>query len=556
MTLAKGPGPKGTTDWFTRSVAVLGNRKTAAMLVFGFTAGLPNVLLIGTLNYWLAKANVDLATIGVLSWIGLAYAFKFLWSPAVNSLPPYPFSLMGRRRGWILMCQIVITACVFVISSVDPTQGLGLLAAAAAVAALASATQDMSIDTWRIEEADEAAPIDMLSAVYQFGYRTATFVGGAGALLMAGSLDWNMTFAIEACIFALAALATFAAPTTPLDEIVKSSDTKRYSTDASTRLYAVAAILAAWAWAGYEIISFMVVAVTSTPAPSAGVFTSTYGPWIVTATVIFPCAVSAWLARVAATVPVRDARTPSTALSRQSDRLYEAIIEPLVELMGRLGFSAIIILIVILSYRITDSIWGPFAGPFYLKELGYTEAEVAVASKIWGVLMTIAGVALGAASLLWLGRMASLLAGAILAAVTNLLYADLALGGTYVNAFLNATGLMDVTRLVFDPERAEPMARLMTVIAGENIAAGYAGAAFVAYLSSLASRLHGAVQFAVFTSLTMLIGTLGRGALGDMINTDGYAPVFVFTMWLGAIAVAACAIEWIRQARLPKAPVP
>ena len=95
------------------------------------------------------------------------------------------------------------------------------------------------------------------------------------------------------------------------------------------------------------------------------------------------------------------------------------------------------------------------------------------------------------------------------------------------------------------------MLRLMTAIAGENIAAGFAGAVFVAYLSSLSSRLHGAVQFAVFSSLTMLIGTLGRGALGEMIKTEGYVEVFVLTMWVGGIAVIACALEWIRQARLP-----
>jgi PAT family beta-lactamase induction signal transducer AmpG len=99
---------------------------------------------------------------------------------------------------------------------------------------------------------------------------------------------------------------------------------------------------------------------------------------------------------------------------------------------------------------------------------------------------------------------------------------------------------------------SERMMWLSTAIAGENIASGFAGAVFVAYLSSLASRLHGAVQFAVFSSLTMLIGTLGRGALGEMIEADGYASVFVFTMWLGGIAVVACAVEWMRQARLER----
>jgi MFS transporter, PAT family, beta-lactamase induction signal transducer AmpG len=510
-------------DWFQQALAVLGHRKTLAMLVFGFTAGLPNVLLIGTLNFWLAKSQVDLATIGVLSWIGLSYAFKFLWSPAMNLMPPFPFHLLGRRRGWILICQAIITVCIAVIATTDPTKGLGVLALAAAVAALASATQDISIDTWRIEEADKATPVDLLSAVYQFGYRSATLAGGAGALFLASVTSWNTTYMAAAGVFLIASLATLAAPESPIRE-AESAAAKTHRVGPKVRLFAVAAVL------------------------SASSFTQTYGPWIVAATVVFPCSLAAWLANTKITSSAGD--VPAGFLATQGDRLYGAIVEPLVELMGRLGFAALIVLLVILSYRITDSIWGPFAGPFYLTELKYTEAEIALASKIWGVAMTIAGVALGAISLLWLGRMASVFIGAVAAAVTNLLYADLALGGVYVNAFLNGTGLMHLFGVFGLDDR---MARLMAAIAGENVAAGFAGAAFVAYLSSLASRLHGAVQFAVFTSLTMLIGTLGRGALGDMIKSDGYAPVFVFTMWLGAIAIVACLIEWVRQARAEKA---
>jgi PAT family beta-lactamase induction signal transducer AmpG len=533
-------------NWFQQALTVLGRRKTLSMLVFGFTAGLPNVLLIGTLNFWLAKAQVDLATIGVLSWIGLAYAFKFLWSPAMNLMPPFPFRMLGRRRGWILICQAIITICIAIIATTDPTKGLGVLALAAAIAALASATQDISIDTWRIEEADKATPVDLLSAVYQFGYRSATLAGGAGALFLASVASWNTTYMVAAGVFLIASLATLAAPESPIRD-AETATAKTHRVGPKVRLYAVAAVLVAWAWAAYEIISFMIAAVTTTPAPSASSFTQTYGPWIVVATVVFPCALAAWLANTKITSTAGD--VPSGFMAHQADRLYVAIVEPLVELMGRLGLASLIVLLVILSYRITDSIWGPFAGPFYLTELKYTEAEIALASKIWGVAMTIAGVALGAISLLWLGRMASVFIGAVAAAVTNLLYADLALGGVYVNAFLNGTGLMHLFGLFGLDDR---MARLMAAIAGENIAAGFAGAAFVAYLSSLASRLHGAVQFAVFTSLTMLIGTLGRGALGDMIKSDGYAPVFVFTMWLGAIAIVACLIEWVRQARAEK----
>jgi MFS transporter, PAT family, beta-lactamase induction signal transducer AmpG len=204
---------------------------------------------------------------------------------------------------------------------------------------------------------------------------------------------------------------------------------------------------------------------------------------------------------------------------------------------------------VILSYRLTDAIWGPFAYPFYLGELKYTNTEVALASKTFGVVMLIVGITAAAWALVRLGRMLSLMIGAVTAAVTNLLYVDLANGSPYISGFLGATGIGWLGNSVGISDR---MMWLITAIAGENIAAGFAGAVFVAYLSALASRLHGAVQFAVFSSLTMLVGTLGRGALGAMIETDGYASVFVFTMWLGAIAVLACAAEWYRQLRLDR----
>jgi PAT family beta-lactamase induction signal transducer AmpG len=235
-------------------------------------------------------------------------------------------------------------------------------------------------------------------------------------------------------------------------------------------------------------------------------------------------------------------------VTASTDRLYEAIVEPFVELMNRLKWAAVLVLAVILSYRLTDAVWGPFAFPFYLTELQYTKTEVAFASKTFGVVMLIAGVSIAAWAMVRVGRMASMITGAVAAAVTNLLYADLAVGSPGIDGFLTFTGLMALGEGAgMDPR----MLRLMTAIAGENVAAGFAGAVFVAYLSSLSSRLHGAVQFAVFSSLTMLIGTLGRGALGEMIKTQGYAEVFVLTMWVGGIAVIACALEWIRQSRLP-----
>ena len=217
------------------------------------------------------------------------------------------------------------------------------------------------------------------------------------------------------------------------------------------------------------------------------------------------------------------------------------LILPLADLIARLRWGVIIVLGIILTYRLTDSIWGPFAFPFYLGELHYSADEVAFASKVFGVFMTMAGIAIGGVLFVTLGRMPTLVLGAIVAAATNLLYVDLAAGGAGIDAFANLFGL---NNLGVDPR----MVRLMVAISGENIAGGLAGGAYVAYLSSIASKTYSAVQYALLSSLTLLVGSLGRGALGEMIETDGYVAVFYLTAALGGIAVVFCILEWIRAA--------
>src|SRR5436190_14231119 len=100
----KPPRPKG---WRLLKLA-LQSRKSATMLGFGFSSGLPYALLIGTLNAWLGEVKVDLATIGVLSWIGLSYSFKFLWSPLVDRFHLPLLDRLGRRKSWIFLCQLAM----------------------------------------------------------------------------------------------------------------------------------------------------------------------------------------------------------------------------------------------------------------------------------------------------------------------------------------------------------------------------------------------------------------------------------------------------------------
>ncbi|WGM32542.1 beta-lactamase induction signal transducer [Brevundimonas sp. NIBR11] len=517
-------------------------RRTLAMLLLGFSAGLPFAMLIGTLNAWLTEVEVPVATIGILSWIGLFGAFRFLWSPAVAWTPPVIGKRFGRRRSWLLVLQIVIGLALASIAASNPGAGvLGPLALGAALGAFAFATQDIVIDAWRIEVADEKTPIDLLSTIYQLGYRTAALVGGAGSLLLATAIGWPGVFLTAGLLMGLGLIGTLIAPEPQPSSRAAVAKQRRGSPN--LRLAVLVATLAAWAWAAYMLINFMVTALTTSPAPSAGEFTASWGPWIVGATVVLPAALAGlivWKGREATAVETLGA-------PKLADTFYDAILAPLVELMGRLGWGAVIVLGLILTYRITDGVWGPFAFPFYMGDtggaLGHTKAEVALASKTFGVFMTIVGIALGGWALLVIGRMWSLLIGAILSAATNLLMMDLALGAPTIGPFMSATGLYSLFGAI---GVHEPLARLMLAIAGENIAGGFAGAAFVAYLSALSNKTFGAVQFAVFISLALLIGTLGRGALGELIDARGYAPMFVIAAWMGVVAIVFVLIEWVR----------
>src|SRR3954452_1751759 len=195
--------------------AALSTRKSATMLAFGFSSGLPFALLVGTLNAWLGEVGVNLATIGVLSWIGLAYAFKFLWSPMVDRLPLPLLDRLGRRKSWIVLCQCLLILGFGGLAATNPATNIGTFALFAVLSALASATQDIAVDAWRIDVADEDTTVELLSSIYQFGYRTASIVGGALALVLAARMSWSLVYIIMGGLIGLMALIALRAPDTP-----------------------------------------------------------------------------------------------------------------------------------------------------------------------------------------------------------------------------------------------------------------------------------------------------------------------------------------------------
>jgi PAT family beta-lactamase induction signal transducer AmpG len=534
----------------------LRNRKVAFMALFGFASGLPFALFLGTLYAWLTEAEVDLETMGVFSLIGLAYAFQFLWSPLLNRIDVPGLRRLGKRKQWIVPAQVLLGIILVSMAALDPRTALGWFSLLAGIGAFASASQDIVINAWRIDIADEEATIDILSTIYQMGFRLSSLVGGALGLVIAARIGWPQTYMIMGAILLAIGFIGLFAPDAKAGRALSANADDRAELrqpgqlQPRVRNWALVAVAGLWAWALGTVIVFMVRSLTAAPdaRPDPTAFTATYGPLIVIATIVLPALIAGWLAKMQ-----RDGRyviTAENAPKMQSgpvaDHLYRALVLPLTEFVGRMGWSLVLILALVLTYRITDAIWGTFAYPFYLGELEYTNDEVALASKFFGVGAIVLGLAFGGWLLTAIGRMATLTLGAVLAAATNLLYADLASGGVVMSALSQALGF---TWAVEQFGGTDKLARLMVTIAMENFSTGIAGAAYIAWLSSIVAKGHSAVQYALLSSLTLLIGTLGRGALGQMIEEQGYYAMFIFVTLIGLVAVVLCVFEWIRERR-------
>ncbi len=556
--------PKKKPGWGTLFRS-LRNPKSGYMALFGFASGLPFALFLGTLYAWLSEAEVELETMGVFSLIGLAYAFQFLWSPLIDKVTIPGFSKLGRRKQWIVPAQILLGIILISLSLSNPTDSnMGWFSLLAGIGALASATQDIAINAWRIDVADEDATLDILSTVYQMGYRLAALVGGALGLIIAARIGWPQTYLVMGAILLVIGIAGLWAPDAKVGDPIEGeaedelllSLRRKGELEPAIRARALMAVGLLWAVSIGGVLTFMVMSLAFAPEdrPNPTDFTVNWGPWIIIATVVIPALIAGWLAsqKKQGVNLLTEDLPPRASNSYAVDHLYRALVMPLVEFVGRMGWSLVLILSLVLTYRICDAIWGTFAYPFYLGELQYTNDEVAFASKFFGVGAIIAGLALGGYLITVIGRMATLTLGAILAALTNLLYADMARGGALMQSASDAIGFSALINFMA-PFGSDALPRLTFTVMWENLAIGIAGAAYVAWLSSIVSKKYSAVQYALLSSLTLLVGTLGRSALGEMIEDRGYYWVFIFTTAIGGVAVVLCVMEWIREKRSGRA---
>ncbi len=183
------PSPETPRTSWLQTLRVYLEPASLRMLTLGFSAGLPLLLVLGTLSFRLREAGIDRSTIGYLSWVGLAYGFKWVWAPLVDRMPlPLLTRMLGRRRGWLLLSQGLIVAGLAGMALADPRQTLGPIVWCALAVAFGSATQDIALDAFRIESAD-ADRQAALAATYQTGYRLAMIWAGAGVLWIAARAE-------------------------------------------------------------------------------------------------------------------------------------------------------------------------------------------------------------------------------------------------------------------------------------------------------------------------------------------------------------------------------
>lgn len=203
---------KSTKPSWTQTLRAVTRPKVAIMLALGFSSGLPFMLVGNTLGFWLRESGITLATIGFLSWVGLAYSLKFLWAPLIDKAnAPIIGKLLGRRRGWMVLSQILIGGALFGMSVVKPEGGLMLFTGLAALAAFASATQDIVVDAWRIEVSDASEDMALLSSAYQLGYRASLLLTDAIILIVAASVGWAVSYSIMGALMAVGLVATLLA---------------------------------------------------------------------------------------------------------------------------------------------------------------------------------------------------------------------------------------------------------------------------------------------------------------------------------------------------------
>ena len=474
------------------------NPKSLRMLFLGFAAGLPILLIFSTLSVWLFKAGVNRATITLFSWVGFAYSFKFIWTPIVDNLKLPVLGKLGHRRSWLLLSQLMIILSLIFISFTDPKTSLICTAIAAIFIAFSSATQDIVLDAFRIESASKNLQ-GALSSMYLTGYRIAMIVAGAGSLWIASFLGteiynqkvWQQVYQIMALLMLFGVLTVFYSSEPKIKRNIEKNSNQKIK-------FFIAFLVSL---AGFILCYLYFKDLFDSKDPIINFlneFIKIIFCFLIFALIIF------FLIKI-------------KFLNKESAK--NAYAKPVLDFLNRYGSKATSILLLIGLYRISDVVLGVMANVFYI-EKGFSIAEIATYSKFFGTIATIVGGVIGGLASVHLGVMRSLFIGALISALSNILFAWLAL----VTA--------DVKILAF-------------VITADNVASGFAGATFIVYLSALTSIKFTATQYALFSSTMLFLPKLIAGYAGGFVNLFGYPTFFIFTAIIGIPVLLL--IIWINK---------
>ena len=468
-----------------KDLSIFTKKEVMIMGGLGFSAGLPIMLVFSTLSVWLVKAGVERSTVTLFSWAGFAYSFKFLWSPIVDKFQIPLLHKIGHRKSWLLITQILIFFSIILTSYSDPQNNLKFMAFAIVLIAFFSATQDIVIDAFRIESAPEKKQ-GPLASMYLAGYRIAMIVSGAGSLWLASIMSdenyqtevWKNVYQIIGFFMIIGFISTALCKEPTNNKVKKINYKNQLKFTFST------------------ILSILIFFVFFLNIPEVKVLNHFYNFFYNIFKIIFSFGVALISLLILEKI---------NFLPKEQSR--EIFINPIIDFFKRYKKIALMILLLIGLYRIADVVMGVMANIFYL-EKGYEIKDIATFSKFFGLIATILGGILGGTFAMRFGTYKSLLIGAITAALTNVLFAFLAI----------------IEKNLF---------YLATIIIADNLASGFAGAAFVVYLSSLTSIKFTATQYALFTSLMLFIPKLIAGYAGGIVDVIDYPSFFIFTAVLG-----------------------
>jgi PAT family beta-lactamase induction signal transducer AmpG len=501
--------------------------KSAAMLLLGFVAGLPFLLVYGVLSARLAQAGVSRTAIGFFVWLGLFYTLKFIWAPMVDRVRlPGLHEIFGQRRSWILLAQAGMIVGMIGVGLSDPQTSLLPLVMFALLIAFSSATQDVGIDAWRIEASPGADAQASMAAVYQLGYRLGLMTAQAGALMVAGFLSPNgpdgsevyTPHAWTAAYWVMAALVLIGSSTViwagePSREKAGEGPwprTKDLIGNLRRGAIVVAAIVAAVV-AAFFIAPYLLTPVGRLIAPVAA-----YLVFLPVVVALLPFGLA-----VACVPYVRRLPADSPLLSHPAAG-------PFLEFFKRLGWMAVLVFGMIALYRISDFTMGVMAKPMYV-EVGFTLETIGWVTGLFGIFVGIAGALAAGACAIRYGLLNCLVAGAVLTIVTNASFAWLASGEPETWRFVVANSM-------------------------DNIAGGFAGGILIAYMSSLTNTAFTATQYALFSSLYAIYSKVLAGFSGVLADAVGYVWFFLITAGFGvpALLLSLLLVAW--KDKLPGAP--